>query len=215
MESDVAVRMLLNAIKLVKPYYIKVENPIIPENYIQVERSFAYELYHQWSRLLEIYKGLHPKEKKLILSSEIPKGEEDMKFPDLILHGGQDDISSQILICEIKRTDDRNYPSDNDILKDIVKLNRFTTSFYSKSLNKDIRFKHGAFILINCSAQKFKERIKKLTPAIIEGCKDGLEKLSLISVSVSKRELQIYSIQGKEICNQYIVDDFNENVLVL
>lgn len=210
METDVAVRMLLNAIKLVKPCYIKVETPIIPENHIQVERSFAYELYHQWSRLLEIYKELHPKEKKLILSSEITKGEEDKKFPDILLHGGQDDISSQILICEIKRNDDRHYPSDNEILIDIRKLNRFTTSFHINRLDADASFKHGAFILINCDKQKFQERIGRLKSNLIEIGKDGLEKLSLISVYISRGKLQVYCISGIEIYNSC-----NENNLLI
>lgn len=117
-----------------------------------LERVFAYELYHQWAKQLEI-KGVQ----NLVLNGEVYKHLVwksisyvcDKKpttkgvYPDLVLHSSQGDDKNQKMICEIKRQANNNKEA---IFADFMKLSCY--------LNKDsfsnniAPFDYGVFILV-------------------------------------------------------------------
>ena len=70
-----------------------------------VERSFAYELYHQLRLLIDRYNAIsnHP---ILFIHGEISKKwykKEERVFPDIVIHGDPSSKENQIMVCEIKR----------------------------------------------------------------------------------------------------------------
>jgi len=101
----------------------------------QVERVFAYELYHQWSLT---------KPNDLVLNGEIGKRLNDkIKFPDLALHGGQNDYEHNEVVVEIKR-----FASKGSAFYDLKKL-----SHYLEGCDADTHFykyKKAVFILYGC-----------------------------------------------------------------
>lgn len=85
-----------------------------------IERIFSYELYHKWSNFLR-KKNANPE--KLMLNAELSKHYDevnDVKFPDLVLHGDFTNTKKQYIICEIKSS--RNYVPDDALEKDIESL---------------------------------------------------------------------------------------------
>ena len=140
------------------------------------ERSFAYELYHQWSSTLNEKedgngndKQEENEEQKIRLNGElakqiiVPDAPNKYKFPDLILHGGQDDYKHQLLICEIKVRNNRN-PSKKNVWKDLISLAAYK-NLRAESTGEDCGFKKAVY-LIFCTPQSAKsnteEKIKKL-----------------------------------------------------
>lgn len=91
----------------------------------QVERVFAYELYHQWSNVINCWHNTN-----LLINSELPKNiigydeTEHLYYPDMILHLGQDRFKGNIIACEIKR---KEYVDNNpkEMIEDIKKLRVF------------------------------------------------------------------------------------------
>lgn len=69
-----------------------------------VERVFAYELYRNWAD------NKFVKDNKFVVNAEIAKhfystiqkGKVKLRYPDMVLHGGQE-TSTNLLVCEIKR----------------------------------------------------------------------------------------------------------------
>ncbi len=118
----------------------------------QLERVFAYELYHQWSLL---------KDESLILNGEIGKFYvKNNCYPDLVLHGGQNDPNNNKIVVEIKRECIvREKPEV--ILDDLVKL-----SFFLESLDKSeqqIKFRNyenAVFILLKGKLSEISEALK-------------------------------------------------------
>ena len=122
-------RDFLSAILNVDEKYLCYSDNICEENkqivkyILQVERSFTYELYHQWSMLLKKNNPL-----ELMINCEITKYlmSEDhctAKQPDFVLHEGQDSIDNHILVGEVKS--DKYYRSSNErnsAVDDIIKL---------------------------------------------------------------------------------------------
>ena len=88
----------------------------------QVERVFAYELYHQWSNVIDNRLNAN-----LLINSELPKNiisydeTEHLYYPDMILHLGQDKSKGNIIACEIKR---KEYVEKNpkEMIEDLKKL---------------------------------------------------------------------------------------------
>ena len=92
-----------------------------------VERVFAYELYHRWScRLFGNKEGW-------VINGEVGKylkwfynnkydDNGKQKYPDLVLHKGQDNNDGHMIVCEIKRKD----KVGQGIAEDLNKLCRFT-----------------------------------------------------------------------------------------
>lgn len=98
----------------------------------QIERAFAYELYHQWSLL---------KEKTLILNGEIDKDIEKKRYyPDMVLHGGQCDYDNNKIVVEIKRG---KAIDSSKIIKDLEKL----SPYLEKKKVKWANYENAVFIL--------------------------------------------------------------------
>lgn len=96
--EDVYLESLFEAIWRVKDCYIY---EVLKEKFACVERTFTYEVYHQWRDVL-IKSGFE----NVRIDAEIPKGFEDGKcFPDMVLHGGQGNLKDNFIACEFKRTE--------------------------------------------------------------------------------------------------------------
>lgn len=115
----------------------------------QVERVFAYELYHQWSNLLG-------SNSPLVLNGETRKDFEKVVYlkkkyyyPDMVLHH-KDVLSSDsnMLVCEIKRKDNLD-----GMEEDIKKLSMFLSEkLRPKKQNLSWRpYKRGVFLIIDSS----------------------------------------------------------------
>lgn len=158
-----AIDMLIEAIKNVESHYILVE--AIPNSKVkkeQVERSFAYELYHQWSLLIETYKKEHNGESTLLLNGEVSKHLDNQNaYPDMILHGGQNNLENQLIACEIKRYD-KNYPSRQSIYKDFIKLcDYLNLTLPNENGELNAHFQRAAFIMVNISEENLKDYLMK------------------------------------------------------
>lgn len=98
------------------------------ESLSHVERVFAYELYHQWSKIID--------RENWVLNGEAGKylqwfyenrNEKDLKqkYPDLVQYSlNSNDEESHMIVCEIKR----EYNVAEDLQEDILKLYGFTCS---------------------------------------------------------------------------------------
>jgi hypothetical protein len=106
----------------------------------QLERVFAYELYHQWAMI---------KEKNLFLNGEIGKiWTDDTWYPDLVLHGGQDDANNNRVVVEIKRECMVNGKPEA-ILNDLEKLSYFLDTVDKSSQEMKFRnYENAVFILL-------------------------------------------------------------------
>lgn len=105
-----------------------------------VERVFAYELYHQWSILLNtddwILNGEAGKYLQWFYKNR-KKTYLNQKFPDLVQYYKDNSIEdSHMIVCEIKRDYDDNIK--NGIEDDLIKLVGFTCS--PKNDKSDGRF---------------------------------------------------------------------------
>lgn len=119
----------------------------VPANYIReegngkfhLERVFSYELYYNWTKILE--KRCENPE-KLFLNAELAKHYFEMKeykFPDMVLHGNYTKCDKQFIICEIKSS--RNWPKESSLKKDVESLYRGV---------KDLKYHCGVFIYLGC-----------------------------------------------------------------
>lgn len=158
-ETTIKVSTFFNALlKISSNYYsycIDESKKVIEH----VERVFAYELYHQWSNLLT-------KEDGFIINGEIGKQLEYFdqqsniflgraeKYPDLVLHKGQDEVDGNMIVCEIKRK-----KNEVGFLNDLLKLAIFTSN-HNEQENKIPPYKCGIFVLVNSSQQEFLSAIK-------------------------------------------------------
>jgi hypothetical protein len=110
----------------------------------QLERVFAYEFYHQLKLIalnsLERYRGIR-------IDGEIGKISNGIKYPDLVIHGGQTDRSNQKIIIEIK-----SLRNSIDI-SDINKLYK-----YIDHLN----FEYGIFVCVCNDVSKYEDLYDKI-----------------------------------------------------
>lgn len=106
----------------------------------QLERVFAYELYHQWSLL---------KDENLILNGEIGKIVNDKEwYPDLVLHGGQDDRYNNKVVVEIKR-ECMVHSNKGAIIDDLKKLSKFLErEEKDKNFFKFRNYENAVFLLL-------------------------------------------------------------------
>ena len=149
--------VLLHAIQNVDGQYLSYADTNAnadgrPDEIIQIERVFAYELYYQWSLL---------KDKNLILNGEIGKiYVKDNCYPDLVLHGGQNDPDNNKVVVEIKR-ECMVKGKPEAILDDLVKL-----SFFLESLDKShqqMKFRNyedAVFILLKGKLSEISDALK-------------------------------------------------------
>ena len=194
MTTHEALSILTLAIKNVNPCYIRID--AIPDcdiKRIQVERSFAYELYHQWSLLLDTFWNLNTHNDKLRLNGEITKDLDliSHSYPDMVLHGGQEYIENQLLVCEIKRVDG-SYPDSSKIFDDLKKLSQFLHLRASKGRNQiDANFQSAVFIVANIDRERLEEKIKSALAGNHNEARDILSdahNINCISVEIDHRE---------------------------
>ena len=132
------------------------------------ERVFAYELYHQFRKIMESKPNAYT---DLVLNGEIPKmgfRETDIAQqridPDLVLHKGQDDCSPeyQKLFIEIKTSLTPN------LQKDITKL--------KVAVGDRLNYQYAVLISINSDLAYVKEAIKTCNRQLVS----SIDKLYLI-----------------------------------
>lgn len=187
-----AIKQLLCAIKQVDACYVITEGvPTTKIKKVQVERCFAYELYHQWRNILFSSQrdNIESKKSKLVLNGEITKYLDDERsYPDMVLHGGQGDKENQVLVCEIKRKD-KGYPTSKNIRTDILKLcDYLELSLPNNDGSKfDVHFKDAAFIMSNIDHKGMIDTIGKslnfgkMNDSEIKKVKDHCDKIQCIS----------------------------------
>lgn len=99
------------------------------------ERVFAYELYRRWANLLNDIN-----DNEYILNGEISKDlskfdssiiEEKDKYPDLVLHKGQNRDDGNKIVCEIKKASNTSLA---ELKKDLYKLDVFTKGGHAYNL---------------------------------------------------------------------------------
>lgn len=145
--------ILFEAILKVHKKYVTYEIHAPHEGWEEhLERVFAYELYHQWAKQLEINDA-----QNLVLNGEVYKHlvwkticyDCDSKptikgvYPDLVLHSSQGNDKNQKMICEIKR--EVNISSEA-LFADFLKLSCYLRK---KSFQDDFApFDYGVFILV-------------------------------------------------------------------
>lgn len=175
---ELHLRLLMEAIDNVKTQYMtySLDGLPIPDEYRNnglikhTERVFAYELYYQWSKLIdkrtwvinaEIRKDLeffsdNIKKSNEIKMNDVNSDKRSWNFPDLVLHKGQNK-NGQMIACEIKRIDRLNV----DFVKDIETLYWLTRSDIIGNSGKGIEpYRSGVFLLLNGTIEDFKSIIK-------------------------------------------------------
>ena len=119
---------------------------------IQLERIFAYELYHQWSLL---------KDEKLILNGEVDKlWNKETCYPDLVLHGGQDNPNDNKIVVEIKR-ECMVKRKPKAILDDLEKLSDFLeTVEIDNQIKKYRNYDYAVFLLLKGELNEITKALK-------------------------------------------------------
>lgn len=117
------------------------------------EHVFTYELYRQWANLLK------RKERNLTLNAEPNKfvkrffspserlkevKKDKAKYPDLVLHKGQEAECGNIIVCEIKRA---SQIGNGRLKGDIRKLSIFT--------NTNNGYRWGIQLIYGCKPRKY------------------------------------------------------------
>lgn len=143
---DSHLKNLLRAILEVKrEYFYYATNNVAGDSELQeqLERIFAYELYHQWSIIQKEKNDNSSDQDKRIINGEGGKKLDGVQiYPDLILHKGQKDMEHQEIAVEIKRK--VGLQGDN-LIRDLIKLSKLIT--YGKLAYNAKEFKYGVFIL--------------------------------------------------------------------
>lgn len=207
-----AVKTLLDAISAVNPNYILVE--AIPDLYIkklQTERSFAYELYHQWRVKLDgkiVQKGCLPQKNELYINGEVSKNIDFgvHGYPDMLLHGGQGDIKNQLLACEIKRVEG-GYPTVVHLRKDFAKLHKYLhLTGFGPNRGKNYGYQQAVFIMANCDDGLLRKKICEMLKNDFEGKNEILadaNRITCICVAIKgegqDRKLKVSSLLLREI----------------
>lgn len=186
-EEDEHIQMLLNAIKEVKPIYIEYVTQVFKKGAVRnvvkrAERVFAYELYHQFRKLMSedcnyYLNGEIWKDNKVFKNSEV-----ESCYPDLVLHGslGCIDDGTQYFLCEIKMAD------NPQLLNDLDKLTNLSNTL--------LKFKNYIFLCVGLNKEqllrkidfRFKKKLKKkYNPKIVCICVD-IDKTRNINIDTFK-----------------------------
>lgn len=146
-----SVTSLIQAILNVDKKFL-YEMPVVPETEdesvtVYLERTFCYELYKQWTILLEgsglrlapeIDKELWNEYSKTAQSDKAVK-----RYPDFVLHVSQSDVEEQCLVVEVKRSS----ASKDDIKNDFEKLDYMVSDDF-KFKGKNAKFENAVFLYI-------------------------------------------------------------------
>ncbi len=151
-------------------------------NVEQRERIFAYELYHQWSMV---------KQPKLILNGELGKYIENRHiFPDMALHGGQDNYDHNEIVVEIKRESQIN-TKDNGLVNDLNKLSTYLIDDKSPDGAKFRSYRNAVSIIYGADDVEIKSFIINNRESLKEINKD------IIIIATPKSGVLYYSTLGK------------------
>ena len=141
-----------------------------------VEHVLAYEIYHQWSVIIEskIDDYLLEDLTMLRINGEIGKKyldgmnlgdfKDGKKYPDLVLHGGQFDKEHQEIVVEIKRWEaikDFNEKAKRNIRYDLKKLLLSVTSKNFQG-NSICPYKKGIFVVTCTKRAIISEVVEKI-----------------------------------------------------
>lgn len=152
-EAESYYALLLESLKAVKMKLISYDDNN-EDKYVN-ERAFAYELYRQLANKLYSDIGCVDKWKEerpsVVINAELYKcvgknNEEDdkgRKFPDIVIHGGQNDKGKQYIVCEIKVK-----ASEPEIEHDIEKL----FDYMDNNKMYEHEYKIGVFINVGSKA---------------------------------------------------------------
>ena len=148
---------LIQAVLLVDGTYLAYANTNAnadnrEDQLIQLERVFAYELYHQWSLL---------KDENLILNGEVDKlWNKETCYPDLVLHGGQNDPDNNKIVVEIKR-ECMVKGNPKAILDDLEKLSGFLETVEKEHQHKKYKnYDYAVFILLKGELSEITNALK-------------------------------------------------------
>lgn len=155
--------------------------------YVQfIERVFAYELYHQFRKIMDSFPQLY---ENLVLNGEVRKNGfnesiicKNHIYPDLVLHRNQTTKSkdSQKLFIEIKSKSFSNEQLENDFKKLIT------------AVSEKLNFEYAVFISINLNPKDVLNELQKL----------------IIKIHISPSDLQkiwFLSDEGLINLNEYIL----------
>lgn len=151
------LNMFMKALSNVKDIYMEYETYQVIGDELQIitkraEKVFAYELYHQFRKLMPEDCGYYIngeiwKDKKIIDKENVSSC-----YPDLVLHGslGCVDVDTQYFLCEIKMSTNQN------LLDDLDKLTKLSES--------GLHFKSYIFLCVGKSKQELSDEIMKKNP---------------------------------------------------
>lgn len=171
----------------------------------RLERVFAYELYHQWSKQIdEMNKQYNNTTDYYLLNGETVKDMSHFRidcsnvntFPDMILHKSMDRPIGQAIVCEIKRTS--NF-SDNGFEDDIKKLRQFVCE-----QQNDYTFNFGVFVLVGNKIKAVLEKMDSLNWTIRRR-KIKSDKIMLVAYDGNQLEaVSLYNALDKKERKKYI-----------
>lgn len=149
----------------------------------QCERVFAYELYRIWANLIirkrseYILNGEPSKFQSdfyIENSSKNSRRKSDVKYPDLVLHKGQNSDDGNNIVCEIKRSSNTG---NNNLKSDIKKLDAFTNYehpyhwgillVYGKNFHRDYK---SIYEVIKHEYSTFFSKYEKNNKILIVSC---------------------------------------------
>jgi len=158
------LKNLFKAILEVNSNYFYLKNETACDDWQeQLERVFAYELYHQWSLIQKQYNDFcmaqGKKEELRYINGEVGKKLEGiLKYPDLVLHGGQKDNTHQEIAVEIKR---KANITPKNVIEDLEKLSDMITN--GKLAYGANPFNWGVFILTCGQVNDIKNKLESYT----------------------------------------------------
>lgn len=146
------------AIRRIDSKYFLWKDFTVPDEelYKMQERVFCYEFYHQFRKIMEQDTNYS----NFIFNAEIQKYAFEKtlnagyKYPDFVLHYGQDNVKRQELVIEVKTSE--GIKDKKNLQKDIEKLVDFTTN------NAYGYFSTGIFIVVNMSTNELKKELKSI-----------------------------------------------------
>ena len=174
----------------------------------RLERVFAYELYHQWSK--KVVRNKKGNNESYILNGETMKmmgyfkvnPQKEKAYPDLILHKSFDHPKCQAIVCEIKR---RGNLTKGGFEDDITKLKEFVCE-----LQNDYTFNYGIFIL---TGDKMKSILEMMDSLRWTARRRKNKTKNILLVAYDGHHIQVVSLYdalNKEEREKYINNHNNE-----
>lgn len=188
MEAHQAVDLLIQAIQKVKTKYLYAKTVKDDDDSLQTERSFSYELYHQFRKLLDCHIKDNKADIGLMVSCEVTKQlsptEESSNVSNFgNNHTNSKDSSDSKNVIELKESGSFVfYPDllihggagsqDKQIM--ICEIKRFVNNSNpdNRTIQYDIiklteylsrlNFRIAVFIMLNCTNHRLKERLRNV-----------------------------------------------------